>query len=272
MDYYKTLGLETTAGKKDIRTAYRKLALQYHPDRNANDPSAADMMKKINEAYAVLSDDAKKRNYDSMKMKYGEKAYTQFRESYTDHDIFKGSDIRGIFEELARDFGFRDFDNLFSEVYGSGYKAFQFKKNGFSTRGFIFSGPLFKRKQAPNGNQTGSLPSKGGFISSIIHKIGSLGAPRQGKDRHDKISLTLEHATQGGPFAYLVKESGSKLLVKIPPGVRQGQKIRLARMGKPGVHGGPSGDLYLRVSVKKTFLQHLKHLFLVLRSFFGKSS
>lgn len=260
MDYYKTLGLDPSAGKKDIRTAYRKLALQYHPDRHADDPAAADMMKNINEAYAVLSDDAKKRNYDAMRTQYGETAYTQFRGSYTDRDIFSGSDIKGIFEELARDFGFRGFDELFAEAYGAGYKTFQFKSNGFSTRGFIFSGPLFSRKQSPEGNPSGSIPFQGRFLSSIIKKISSFGSPSPGKDLHDKISLSPDHAAQGGPYAYLLKESGTKLLVKVPPGIRAGQKIRLARMGKAGSHGGPAGDLYLKVYIKRTVAQTLKHL------------
>lgn len=254
MDYYQILGLDTTASKNEIRASYRKLAFQYHPDRNENDDKAADMMKKINEAYAVLSDDKKKRRYDAMKNQFGDTAYSQFRDRYSDHDIFRGSDIKGIFEELARDFGFRNFDDLFSGSYRSAFKAFRFSSNGGTARGFVFFGPLF--------NRTSSMQASGekqGMFSSLLNKIGSLGAPKKGKDRSDKITLSLEHAAQGGPYAYLLKETGTKLLVKVPPGIRDGQKIRLAGMGKAGAHGGPPGDLYLKVSVRRNLIQSLSY-------------
>lgn len=255
MDYYKILGVDTAATKNEIRAAYRKLAFQYHPDRNENDNQAADMMKKINEAYAVLSDEKKKRQYDAMKNQYGDTAYDQFRDRFTEHDIFKGSDIKGIFEELARDFGFRNFDELFKGTYGSAFKSFRFRSKDGGAQGFVFFGPLFKRSKTAQGSG-----QSGGLLSSILTKIGALGSPKPGKDRHDKITLSLEHATQGGPYAYLIKESGTRLLVKVPPGIRNGQKIRLAGMGKAGVHGGPPGDLYLKVSVRRNLLQILSHL------------
>lgn len=262
MDYYKVLGLDSTATKDEIRAAYRKLAFQYHPDRNTGDNQAADMMKQVNEAYAVLSNDKKKRNYDAMKNRFGETAYDQFRGKYSEHDIFKGSDIKGIFEELARDFGFRNFDELFAEAYGS----FRFKSKTGSGHGFVFFGPMFKRR---TGTGEPDAPRRG-FLSSIMGKIGSLGSPRQGKDRHGKITLSREHAAEGGPYAYLIEETGTKLMVKIPPGVRDGQKIRLAGMGKAGSHGGPPGDMYLNVSVKRNIIETIKHYSTKITRFFNR--
>lgn len=254
MDYYQILGIDAAASKDDIRAAYRKLAFQYHPDRNENNTNASDMMKQINEAYAVLSDAKKKSRYDSMKNQYGETAYDQFRGQYSDQDIFRGSDIKGIFEELARDFGFRNFDELFNGTYGSAFKSFRFKSKGGTTQGFVFFGPLFKR------NKTERVSgAKEGLLSSIIKKIGLMGSPKPGKDLNDKITLTLEHAAQGGPYAYLLKETGTRLMVKIPPGVRDGQRIRLAGMGKAGSHGGPSGHLYLKVSVSRNPMQTIRY-------------
>jgi DnaJ-class molecular chaperone len=258
MDYYQVLGVSSSASKTEIRSAYRTLAFKYHPDRNADNTDAADRMKQINEAYAVLSDDAKKSRYDAIKNQYGDTAYTHFRSSYTDQDIFKGSDIRGIFEELARDFGFRNFNDLFSDIYGTGFKSFEFTSKGMSGRAFVFSGPLFKRKtRAPKDKTIGSS-FPGQFLSGMVHKIRSLGAPKPGKDLFDNISLSPKHATEGGPYAYLLKESGTKLLVKIPPGVRNRQKIRLAGMGKAGINGGPPGNLYLRISIKRTLFERIK--------------
>lgn len=266
MDYYSVLGITKDADKKEIRIAYRKLAFQYHPDRNADNPEAAEKMKQLNEAYAVLSDEGKKKQYDSMKEQFGDTAYTHFRNSYSENDIFSGSDINKIFEELARDFGFRGFDELFREFYGTGYKAFNFRKNGFSIKGFILKGPgLFGEKRAKV-SETGaqSFPGPVDMFKSVIGKIAMFSAPKSGKDQFDKISLTEDHAQDGGPYTYLVKDSETKLLVKIPKGVKDGQKIRLAGQGKPGKNGGENGDLYLQVCIKrpliKALIYHVKRL------------
>ena len=73
-DYYEILGLQKDAPHKQVRDAYRKLALQYHPDRNKDNPAAAERMKEINEAYAVLSDPQKRKDYDALKDAYGSSA------------------------------------------------------------------------------------------------------------------------------------------------------------------------------------------------------
>ena len=109
-DYYQILGVDEKADEKTIRDAFRKLALQYHPDRNRDNPDAASRMKEINEAYAVLSDPEKRNRYDALKQAYGSGAYDHFKQSYTEHDIFRGSDINQILNEISRAFGFRNFD------------------------------------------------------------------------------------------------------------------------------------------------------------------
>ncbi|GAB6094095.1 hypothetical protein JCM14469_03470 [Desulfatiferula olefinivorans] len=266
MDYYAALGIDPSADTKTIRSAYRKLAFEYHPDRRADDPDAADKMKQINEAYAVLSDETKRRNYDAMKFRFGDTAYDQFRGSYTDKDIFSGSDIRSIFEELARDFNLRGFDALFSEVYGPGFQGFQFGKNGFTVRGVFFSGPLFGRRASTESPRTGRS-----LFHTLSDAVRSLGSPRPGRDRHDRIILTADHAAQGGPYAYLIRESGTKILVKVPRGIRHGQTIRLAGMGKAGVHGGPPGNLYLKVSIRHSPAEYLKQLVQSVVKLFRKS-
>lgn len=261
IDYYSVLGVSRDADKDQIRVAYRRLAFQYHPDRNADNPDAAERMKQINEAYAVLSDETKKRRYDSMKEQYGDTAYTHFRDSYTENDIFSGSDINKIFEELARDFGFRGFDELFREFYGAGYKAFNFRKNGFTVKGFMFSGPGFFNRERARDTEKGaaSFPGPLELIRSIAGKIALLHPPSTGKDVIDKITLTEEHARDGGPYAYLVKESGARLVVKIPPNVKEGQKIRLAGQGRQGRNGGEPGDLFLQVHIRQPLVKALVH-------------
>jgi len=90
-DYYEVLEIDGQATDRQIKEAYRRLAFQYHPDRNSGDPGAVERMKGINEAYAVLSDPAKRQRYDSLRQSYGNSAYDRFREGYSEKDIFRGS-------------------------------------------------------------------------------------------------------------------------------------------------------------------------------------
>jgi curved DNA-binding protein len=270
LDYYSVLEISETAGSEEIRKSYRKLAFLYHPDHN-DDPGAADKMKQLNEAYAVLSDETKKANYDSMRSKFGESAYTHFRSSYTENDIFSGSDINKIFEELAKDFGFRGFDDLFREFYGTGYKAFNFKKNGFSIKGVVFSLPdLFKMSPSERTvSQADSFPGPGQMLGSVFKKLSFSNSAKDGKDILDTIMLSKDLAFNGGPYPYFVKSRNSNLMVKIPAGVREGQKIRLAKMGKSGRNGGNPGDLYLKVTIEKTLFEKVKHGFSSLKNRFS---
>ena len=141
------LGVSPDANDKQIKDAYRQLAFQHHPDRNAEDPASSEKMKRVNEAYAVLSNPRKRQEYDALRQRFGSSAYGQFRQNYSEQDIFRGSDINAVLEELARSFGLRGFDEIFKEFYGQGYQSFDFKKQGFSAKGFVFS-PLFG-KQGP---------------------------------------------------------------------------------------------------------------------------
>ena len=120
-DYYQILGVDQNATQTKIKEAYRQAAFKYHPDRNRDNVAAAEKMKKINEAYAVLSNPAKKTDYDDLKTQFGSSAYTHFRNNYSEQDIFSGSDINHIFEEMARSFGFRGSNEIFKEFYGRGY-------------------------------------------------------------------------------------------------------------------------------------------------------
>jgi DnaJ-class molecular chaperone len=113
------LGVDREADAQTIKAAFRELAFKYHPDRNDKNPASAEMMKQVNEAYAVLSNTEKRQAYDSMRSRFGENAYGQFRNTYTQQDIFNGSDVQQIFEEMARSFGLRGVDSIFSDVYGS---------------------------------------------------------------------------------------------------------------------------------------------------------
>ena len=255
-DYYATLGVERNADARTIKEAYRQLAFKYHPDRNGAAPDSADMMKQINEAYAVLSDEQKRQTYDAMRSRFGDNAYGQFRNTYSQQDIFNGSDIHQIFEEMARSFGLRGVDSIFGDFYGPGYKNFEFKGNGLHGRGFIYRGGFGKRRgKAMAGN---APPGVGRFTRYLLKKITGLSLPQLGEDIHDTIRLNPEFARTGGPYPYHHRRRDKKLVVNIPSGTRNGQQIRLAQMGATGKNGGPPGDLYLKVRIKKPLLEKAK--------------
>ena len=140
-DYYQILGIEKDAAPQ-VKSAFRDLAFKYHPDRNTDSSDAVEKMKSVNEAYAVLSNPEKKKEYDALRQQYGSSAYSQFRKSYTEQDIFQGSDIHQVFEEMAKTFGVRGFDEIFKQFEGQGYRRFEAKRPGVYIKGFVFSGWL----------------------------------------------------------------------------------------------------------------------------------
>ena len=259
-DYYQILEVDQTASTKQIKDAYRKLAFKYHPDRNSQNPAAAEKMKALNEAYAVLSDPVKRREYDTLRQHYGSSAYSQFRQNYSERDIFSGSDINQILEQMARAFGLRGFDEIFKEVYGQGYQHYEFRKPGFFAKTYYFSGP----RQARGTNYAGfpMQGSVGKLTRFFLKKFSGIELPENGADIVDTISLSPEHARRGGPYAYYLRQKDKKLIVKIPPGVKHRQSIRLARMGTDGKAGGKSGDLYLKIRIRKPLLKRLKDFLL----------
>ncbi len=264
VDYYKVLGVDQTADTRQIKEAYRKMAFKFHPDRNKDNPAAAEQMKAVNEAYAVLSDAAKRRRYDQMRQQFGSEAYSRFRNDFSDQDIFSGSDIHSIFEEVARSFGLRGFEDIFKEFYGAEFRTFEVKKPGVFGGGFIFTGPVGRgrgqrhRQGRGPGRAIPRMDGLGRFSRYLLEKVSGIKIPQRGADIHDVIQISEELARQGGPYAYFLRKRNKKLVVKIPPGVRDGQRIRLAGMGETGKAEGPAGDLFLKVKIKKPLLSRLK--------------
>ena len=252
-DYYQTLEVEKGASPQKIKEAYRRLAFKYHPDKNRGNPPAVEKMKAINEAYAVLSDPDKRRDYDTFHEQYGPYGYDRFKQRYSEQDIFRGSDINQIFEEMAKSFGFRSFDEVFKESYGKGSRTFEFQRPGVSGRGFIFFGPGFGRSK-PRGIPISSeiLPGYfGKLIKYLLKKILRIREPERGKDLDDVIYLNPHQASEGARGKYFHRKRSTELIVTIPAGMKQGQKIRLKAMGAFGKDGGEPGDLYLKVKIKK---------------------
>ena len=245
-DYYEILGIEKTANQKQLKDAYRNLALKFHPDRNKGNPDAAAKMKEINESYAVLSHPEKRKQYDTLQQTYGSSAYGQFRQNYSEQDIFRGSDIQQVFEELSRAFGFRGFDDVFRESYGSKYQTFEFRSPGAFGRVFVAN------------------PILGGHLGRLIRyglkKKWGIELPERGKDLRDIITISPSLIRTGGKINYLCRQTAKELLVTIPPNIKAGQKIRLRGMGEKGKGGGEPGDLYIEVRVRNPMLQKAREV------------
>ena len=255
-DYYQILEIDQKAGPRQIKDTYRKLAFKYHPDRNRKNPEAAEKMKQVNEAYAVLSDPVKRREYDAMRQQFGSSAYSQFRQNYSEQDIFSGSDVNQILEQMARAFGLRGFDEIFKEFYGKGYQHYEFRKPGFFAKSYYFTGARQGRGLNPSGFPLqGSI---GKLTRFFLKQFSGIELPEDGTDLNDTIRLSPEFARQGGPYAYYLREKDKKLVVKIPSGIKHNQQIRLAGMGEDGKGGGKAGDLYLKVRIRKPLLQRLQ--------------
>ncbi len=260
-DCYRVLGLDKEASPQKVKETYRKLAFQYHPDRNREALSAVERMKEINEAYAVLSDPKKRKDYDTFYEQYGLHGYDQFKQRYSEQDIFRGSDIHQIFEEMARSFGFRGFEEVFKESYGQGYRTFEFQKPGVSGRGFIFFGPGFGRRKLHGVPISADMFPEylRKFIQYLLRKIPRINEPERGKDLVDTLYLDPRQAFEGARGKYLHRRRSKELIITIPPGMKEGQKIRLKGMGAPGKDGAEAGDLYLRVKIKKPLFERIKN-------------
>ena len=110
IDYYQVLGLKKNATPEEIKKAYRKLAVKYHPDKNPGNKEAEEKFKEINEAYAVLSDPKKKEQYDQF-------GSAGFHERFSQEDIFRGFDVGDLFKDKG--FGTED---IFSRIFGGGFQ------------------------------------------------------------------------------------------------------------------------------------------------------
>lgn len=211
-DYYKILGISKTSSPEEIKKAYRKLAMKYHPDRNKGNKGAEERFKDISEAYAVLSDTEKRKQYDM----FGSEG---FQNRFSQEDIFRDFDFGNIFKE----FGFG----------GSG--------RGQNIFSHIFSGP----------GQT-HFKGEGSPFNSPFGNFSGQGRRMKGQDLVYELSITLEEAFEKTDKIISYQPAGSqldKVSVKIPQGVSTGKKLRLQGKGKPGLNGGPPGDLFIQVRV-----------------------
>ena len=259
-DFYKTLGIERGASDDDIKKAFRKLAMQYHPDRNKDDPTAEAKFKEINEAYDVLKDPQKKAAYD----RFGSAAFEQgggFRPG-AGAGGFDASGFGGAFSDI--------FEDMFGDFMGNGgggrgraggpqrgsdvqYTMEISMEEAFAGKEATIKVPLAETCDKCNGSgaKTGTGTENCPTCSG------------QGRVRMQQGFFTIERTcpTCNGEGAIIRdpcdKCSGSgrmrkekTLRIKIPPGVENGRRIRLGGEGEAGFRGGVAGDLYVLLAIK----------------------
>lgn len=262
-DYYELLGVSKNASDEELKKAYRTLAMKYHPDRNKDDKTAEHKFKEINEAYEVLKDKQKRAAYDAM----GHAAFSQGGGHPGGH---YGAHGEGGFGFGGG--GFSDiFDEVFSEFMGGGARgggAHSSKVSGSDLR-YDLSIDLKDAYAGIDKTITltrlvacGTCKGSGAADPKSVKTCKTCGG--RGKTRAQQGFFTIErtcHTCHGaGEFIEKPcadcsgmgrKRETKTLNVKIPAGIENGSRIRLSGEGEAGTRGGPSGDLYVFVTVKE---------------------
>jgi curved DNA-binding protein len=216
-DYYKLLNVSKTASQEEIKKAYRKLAREYHPDVNPDDPNAEEKFKDINEAYQVLSDAEKREKYDRFGSQWKQYQQTGGRAEDFDWSQWAAQGQRG--SPQYRTVTQEEFEQMFGGGLG-----------GFSD----FFETLF-------GGMAGGRSSRRATGQPSYQSM-----PR-GQNIEHVVEITLEEAYHG-TTRLLSFEDGRRIEATIPPGVKTGSKIRLSGQGGGGMSG--SGDLFLKIKVQ----------------------
>jgi molecular chaperone DnaJ len=245
-DYYEVLGVTREVTAQDLKSAYRKVALQYHPDRNPGDHAAEEKFKEASEAYEVLSDPEKRARYD----RFGHAQGFNF-----EGGGFSGANINDIFGEI------------FGDIFGAGRPRRGGKARGADLRynlEIAFEEAAFgcevqvkipRPKRCEPCGGTGSktrelrtCPTCGG-AGEVRFTQGFFAVSRTCSQCQGTGQMVTDPC--GECAGRGKKESESTLTVKIPPGVDTGTRVRLSGEGEPGEHGGPPGDLYVVVHVRE---------------------
>jgi curved DNA-binding protein len=272
-DYYKTLGVKKDASEEEIKKAYRRLAMKYHPDHAKGDKQAEEKFKQISEAYAVLSDKEKRQQYDS----FGAEG---FRQQYSQEDIFRNFDFGSIFREFGfgggrggvrfsfggdAPFGFGggreaaprgsdleyELPLTLAEIASGTQKPIEFR-HGERTERLTVKIPkgLIPGKKIRLAGK-GAVSPYGGPAGNLYIRSRILPDPQFTAEDHDLLvqrDIKLTEAILGTTLNIPTIE-GKTLSVKIPPGTRSGTKMRLGGHGLPYMRGDGRGDLFLVVQV-----------------------
>lgn len=303
-DYYQILGVNKDASTDEIKRAYRKLAMKYHPDRNPGNKAAEEKFKEINEAHEVLSDPKKREKYDQLGSSYQEWQQRGGSDgSFRWEDWMTGTgyggtrvnmnDLGDIFEEM----GFSDFFNsIFGGMGGmsSGRRtqtrstqpiaveqpvSISFMESYLGTQRLFQVGNKKIEVKIPAGAKTGTKvrvagagPRQGNRASDLYLVIDVKPDPhfeRQGDDLHTEVEIDLATAVLGGEVT--VATPSGNVLLKIPAGTQPGQLFRLKGKGMPILRQpGMFGNLMVRIKVRipKNLTREQRNLFEQLRGKF----
>ncbi|CAL4320054.1 Chaperone protein DnaJ [Buchnera aphidicola (Protaphis terricola)] len=250
-DYYKVLGVSKTAEEREIKKAYKRLAMKYHPDRNQGDKNAENIFKEIKEAYEVLIDEEKRHAYDQ----YGHAAFENGQNQNSTYNTFTSSS---------------DFSDIFGDVFGDifgGSRNQRVKKGADlcynmnisleeAVKGIIkeIQIPTFQKCKTcyGSGTKTGSKPRK----CSTCHGKGQIHIRKGFFTVQQSCPTCHEKGTIIHDPCHICRGQGrvktNKILsVKIPPGIDTNDRIRLNNEGEAGINGAQSGDLYIQITVNK---------------------
>ncbi len=264
-DYYEVLGVSRTASDEEIKKAYRKLALQHHPDRNAGNKAAEEKFKELSEAYEVLNDSQKRQQYDQyghagLRSSFGPGGF-DFSRDFTHgadlHDIFGDlfGGAGGMFEEFFGRAGGRrgadgsraargadlrfDLEIDFEDsIFGAEHEITLPVSDTCSTCKGTGAEPGHHKETCRHCNGRGIVVTSSGFFH-VQQDCPSCGGRGE----------IITHPCRTCRGTGLVKNS-KQLMLKIPPGVETGSRLRLSGRGEGGVRGGPPGDLYVMLHVR----------------------
>ncbi len=209
-DYYKILGVSENATAQEIKNAYRKLAKQYHPDKNKGDKSAENKFKDISEAYSVIGDEKKRKQYDAMR-----------RNPFSSFSGFEAS----------------------GSPFGSGFSA----QGDFSSVFGDLLGDLFTGGRSRRSGRSGFSSGFGRGFGPDAEPFAHTNAHARGADAEMEISVPFDLVVKGGETV-VNAPNGKKIKVKIPAGIEDGKKIKLSGQGYPGP-SGVAGDLFVKINV-----------------------
>jgi molecular chaperone DnaJ len=263
-DFYKILGVAKTATAADVKKAYRKLARDFHPDKNPDNKAAETRFKEISEAYDVLSDDAKRKEYDEARALFGSGGmrrpgtggFGTGTTSFDLGDLFNRSGGSGAFNvgDIFGGLFNRDGTRAARPQRGADTEAEVRISFADAVKGATVSLQLGERTSCPTCHGTGAKPGTSAHECPvcdgkglITRNQGSFAFSEPCKNcRGSGLVIDEPCPTCRGERTVL---STKALSTRIPPGVTDGQKIKLAGKGSPGVNGGPAGDLLVTVHV-----------------------
>jgi curved DNA-binding protein len=221
-DYYQLLGVSKNAGQDEIKKAFRKLALKYHPDQNKDDKSAEEKFKKINEAYAVLSDSKKRKQYDT----FGAEGFSR---RFSQEDIFRGFDVGSIFKEFGM-----------GSMFGGG------RGGGGSFFSDIFSGGNRNSRSRQQSSSSSQNPFGGAGFGG-----GNFNRQPQSAPSETELHISLEDAVSGSKkrISLDTGNDSETIDISIPKGIGSGQKLRLKGKGPINPMTRQRGDLFCKIII-----------------------